>query len=169
MSTVSGPEVSKIWFEDFKPGWVAEFGPRVVSREEILSFATEFDPQPMHLDEEAARHTMLGGLSASGWHTCCLMMRMIADGFILNSSSMGANAIEEVKWHAPVRPGDALTVRTTVLETRVSKSRPSMGIVSMLFEVFTGTGQKVMTMKSPLLMALREPGQNPDQDPDQAA
>lgn len=163
MSTVSTPDVSKIWFEDFKPGAVAEYGPRVVSREEILSFAAEFDPQPMHLDEEAARHTMLGGLSASGWHTCCLMMRMIADGFILNSSSMGANAIDEVKWLAPVRPGDALTVRTTVLDTRVSKSRPGMGIVSMLFEVFTGKGQKVMTMKSPLLMALREPGQDPDQ------
>lgn len=159
MSTVSGSALSKIWFEDFKPGSVAEYGPRVVSREEALSFAAEFDPQPMHLDEEAARHTLLGGLSASGWHTCCLMMRMIADGFILNSSSMGTNAIEEVRWHAPVRPGDALTVRTTVLDTRVSKSRPGMGIVSMLFEVFTGKGQKVMTMKSPLLMALREPDQ----------
>jgi len=157
MSTVSDP-ASKIWFEDFKPGSVTEYGPRVVTREEILSFAAEFDPQPMHLDEEAARQTMLGGLSASGWHTCCLMMRMIADGFILNSSSMGANAVDEVKWHAPVRPGDALTVRATVLETRASKNRPSMGIVSMLFEVFTGKGQKVMTMKSPLLMALRDPG-----------
>lgn len=163
MSTVSGSALSKIWFEDFKRGSVTEYGPRVVSREEILSFAAEFDPQPMHLDEEAARHTMLGGLSASGWHTCCLMMRMIADGFILNSSSMGANAIEEVKWHAPVRPGDALTVRATVLDTRVSKSRPGMGIVSMLFEVFTGKDQKVLTMKSPLLMALRDPGQEPDQ------
>jgi acyl dehydratase len=159
MSTVSGPKVPKIWFEDFQPGNVAEYGPRVVTREEILSFAAEFDPQPMHLDEEAARHTLLGGLSASGWHTCCLMMRMIADGFILNSSSMGANAIDEVRWLAPVRPGDALTVRATVQETRASKSRPDMGIVSMLFEVFTGKGQKVMTMKSPLLMALRNPGQ----------
>jgi acyl dehydratase len=163
MSTVSGREVSKILFEDFRPGSVAEYGPRVVSREEILSFAAEYDPQPMHLDEEAARHTLLGGLSASGWHTCCLMMRMIADGFILNSSSMGANAIEEVKWHAPVRPGDALTVRATVLDTRASKSRPDMGIVSMLFEVFTGKGQKVMTMKSPLLMGLRNPGKGADQ------
>lgn len=168
MSTVSGSALSRIWFEDFKRGSVTEYGPRVVSREEILSFAAEFDPQPMHLDEEAARHTMLGGLSASGWHTCCLMMRMIADGFILNSSSMGANAIEEVKWHAPVRPGDALTVRATVLDTRVSKSRPGMGIVSMLFEVFTGKDQKVLTMKSPLLMALRDPG-DAGQDPDQAA
>lgn len=151
--------MSKICFEDFKVGSVAEYGPRVVTREEILSFASEFDPQPMHLDEEAARHTLLGGLSASGWHTCSLMMRMIADGFILNSSSMGANAIEEVRWVAPVRPGDALTVRATVLGTRTSKSRPGMGIVSMLFEVFTGAGRTVMTMKSPLLMALRQPGQ----------
>lgn len=157
MSTVSGPEVPKIWFEDFQPGSVAEYGPRVVSREEILSFAAEYDPQPMHLDEEAARHSLLGGLSASGWHTCCVMMRMIADGFILDSSSMGASAVDEVKWHAPVRPGDALTVRATVLDARASKSRPDMGIVSMLFEVFTGKGQKVMSMKAPLLMARRNP------------
>jgi acyl dehydratase len=163
MSTVSGRDVAKIWFEDFQPGSTTEYGPRVVTREEILSFAAEFDPQPMHLDEEAARHTLLGGLSASGWHTCCLMMRMIADGFILNSSSMGANAIDEVRWLAPVRPGDALTVRATVVETRASRSRPDMGIVSMLFEVVTGKGQKVMTMKSPLLMALRNPGKTPDE------
>jgi acyl dehydratase len=158
MSTVSGSALTKTWFEDFQPGSVAEYGPRVVTREEILSFAAEFDPQPMHLDEEAARRSMLGGLSASGWHTCSLMMRMIADGFLLNSSSMGASAIDEVKWHAPVRPGDALTVRATVLDTRASKSRPGMGLVSMLFEVVTDKGQKVMTMKGPLMMALRDPG-----------
>lgn len=161
MSTVSAPAAAKIWFEDFKPGVFAEYGPRIVTREEILSFAAEYDPQPMHLDEEAARHTMLGGLSASGWHTCCLMMRMIADGFILNSSSMGANAVDDVRWHAPVRPGDALTVRATVLDTRASRSRPEMGIVSMQFEVFTGAGLRVMTMKSPLMMALRAPGTVP--------
>ncbi len=149
--------MSKIWFEDFKPGSVTEYGPRAITREEILSFAAEFDPQPMHLDEEAARQTMLGGLSASGWHTCCLVMRMIADGFILNSSSMGANAVDEVKWHAPVRPDDSLTVRATVLDTRPSRSRPGMGIVSMQFEVFNGSNVRVMTMKTPLLMGLREP------------
>jgi acyl dehydratase len=157
MSPAFGSAVSKLWFEDFQPGSVMEFGPRVVTREEILSFAAEFDPQPMHLDEEAARHTMLGGLSASGWHTCCLTMRMIVDGFVRNSGSMGSNAVDEVTWHRPVRPGDALTVRATVLDKRVSKRRPDMGIIPLLFEVFNGQGEKVMTMKTPLLMALREP------------
>src|SRR5258707_1856880 len=95
-------------FEDFPPGHFGTFGPRLVTREEILAFAAEFDPQPMHLDEEAARDTLLGGLSASGWHTCGLMMRMICDGFLLNSSSMGANAVEEVQWLKPVRPADQL-------------------------------------------------------------
>jgi acyl dehydratase len=158
MSTISEPPAQKLWFEDFKPGNVAEYGPRVITREDIMSFAAEFDPQPMHLDEEEAHRSMLGGLSASGWHTCALTMRMIADGFILNSGSMGSNAVDEVRWLAPVRPGDSLTVRATVLDCRVSRSRPGMGIISMLFEVFVGGERKVMTMTSPLLMALRQPG-----------
>ena len=95
----------KLYFEDFQPGAVNEYGPRLVSREEIIAFAAEFDPQPMHLDEEAARASMLGGLAASGWHTCCMMMRMVADGFVLNSASMGAPGIDEVRWLAPLRPG----------------------------------------------------------------
>ena len=99
----------KFYFEDFSAGWTAEYGPRRVTREEIVGFAAQFDPQPMHLDEEAARHTMLGGLAASGWHTCCIMMRMIADGLLLDAASMGAPGIDEVKWLKPVRPGDELT------------------------------------------------------------
>ena len=82
--------MSRIYYEDFVVGEVRTCGPRVVTREEIIAFASEFDPQPMHLDEEAAKKTMLGGLSASGWHVCALMMRMIADALVLNSSSMGA-------------------------------------------------------------------------------
>jgi len=90
----------KLHWEDFELGAVAIYGPRLVTREEIVAFAAEFDPQPMHLDEAAASATLLGGLGASGWHTCCLTMRMIADGFLLNSSSMGAPGIEEVRWLA---------------------------------------------------------------------
>jgi len=154
--------IPKFWFEDFKPGSVAEYGPRAVTREEIVAFARAFDPQPMHLDDDAARHSILGGLSASGWHTCALVMRIIADGFVLDSSSMGSPGIDEVRWHAPVRPGDALGVRATVLEARVSRKNPGMGIVSMHFEVFARRGDavvKVMTQKNPILMALRDPGQ----------
>jgi acyl dehydratase len=150
--------VSKIHFEDFKPGLFAQYGPRLVTREEILAFAAEFDPQPMHLDEAAARDTMLGGLSASGWHTCGLMMRMMCDGFLLNSSSMGANAVEEVQWLKPVRPGDRLTLHVTVLETRVSKSRPDMGFVTTLMEMFNQAGTRVMSLKSPLIFGTRQAG-----------
>src|SRR5690348_5839361 len=115
-------EMAKLYFEDFKPGSVTEYGPRLVTREEIVAFAAEFDPQPMHLDEEAARSSMLGGLAASGWHTCCLLMRMAADGFILNSASMGAPGVDEVKWLRPLRPGTRVTLRVNVLESRVSNS-----------------------------------------------
>ena len=145
----------KLYWEDFKPGAVMEFGPRLVSREEIVAFATEFDPQPFHLDDAAARASMLGGLAASGWHSCCLMMRMIDDGFILNSSSMGGPGIEEVKWLAPMRPGTRVTVRATVRETRASKSRPEMGFVGFLFEMVDATGTRLMTLTTNLMFGRR--------------
>jgi acyl dehydratase len=123
--------MTKRTFEDFAPGMVIETGPRLVTREEIVAFAAEFDPQPMHLDEDAARASILGGLAASGWHTCCLMMRMACDGFVLDSSSMGAPGVDEVKWLKPLRPGTSITLLTTVLEARTSKSRPEMGFVKI--------------------------------------
>lgn len=144
------------YFEDFKPGLLGEFGPHLVTREEIVAFAAEFDPQPMHLDEDAARHTLLGGLSASGWHTCSLMMRMMCDGFLLDSSSMGANAIEEVRWLKPVRPDDALTLRATVLDTRASRSRPEMGFVTMRLELLNQHGVVVAALTSPLILGTRD-------------
>lgn len=147
--------VPKLYFEDFKPGLYGEFGPRAITREEIVGFAAEFDPQPMHLDEDAARETMLGGLGASGWHTCSIMMRMLCDGILLNSASMGANAVEEVKWLRPVRPGDALTLRATVLDLRASKSRPEMGLITFLFEMMNQHGATVMQLRSPLMMGRR--------------
>src|SRR5690349_19591035 len=147
--------VSKIYFEDFKPGVFAEFGPRVVTREEIVAFAAEFDPQPMHLDEAAARETMLGGLSASGWYLCCILMRMCVDAFVGRSSSMGAPGVEEVRWILPVRPDDELSLRATVLDTRTSKSRPEMGFVRFQFELFNTRGQRVMTLTTSLMLALR--------------
>ena len=121
----------KLHWEDFTPGAVAVYGPRLVTREEIVAFAAEFDPQPMHLDEAAARATLLGGLGASGWHICCLLMRIIADGFVLDSSSMGAPGVDEVRWLKPMRPGTQIRVRATVLDTRASKSRPDMGFVQV--------------------------------------
>ena len=115
----------KIYWEDVESGTVSIYGPRLVTREEIVAFAAEFDPQPMHLDEAAASATALGGLGASGWHTCCLLMRMIADGFLLNASSMGAPGVDEVRWLKPLRPGTRIRIRSTVLDKRASNSRPA--------------------------------------------
>jgi len=150
--------MSKQYWEDFTPGAVIEYGPRLITREEIVAFAAEFDPQPMHLDEEAARSTMLGGLAASGWHACCILMRMSTDSFVLNSSSMGAPGVEEVRWLAPIRPGDRLTLRTTVLETRVSNSRPEMGFVKFRFELVGIAGKPVMALITSLMMGRRGEG-----------
>ena len=110
--------------EDFKLGHFGKFGPRNVTREEILAFAAEFDPQPMHLDEEAAKRSLLGGLAGSGWHLCSIMMRMMFDGFIGRTASLGSPGVNEVRWLAPFRPGDDLTLDIDVTEARVSQSRP---------------------------------------------
>lgn len=149
--------MKKLHFEDFLVGAVAIFGPRRITREEIIAFAKEFDPQPFHLDDEAARNTMLGGLCASGWHTCGIMMRIIADGYIVNSSSMGAPGIDELRWKKPVRPGDDLRVRRTILDKRVSISRPEMGLIRVRFEVLNQADECVLLAHATNLFALRDP------------
>ena len=140
--------MSILHWEDFIVGSVAEYGPRLVTREEIIAFAAEFDPQPMHMDEDFARTTMLGGLAASGWHTCAIGMRLIADGFILDAASMGSPGVDEVRWLKPVRPGDALTLRRTILDARPLKSRPEWGLVKFRFELFNQAGELMMTQEN---------------------
>jgi acyl dehydratase len=147
----------KLHWEDFTAGQVAEYGPQTVTAEDIKAFAAEFDPQPMHLDEEAARQSLVGGLCASGWHTCAIMMRIVADGFILDSSSMGATGCEEIKWLAPVRPGDRLCVRMEVLATRASASRPDMGFVNARLDMLNADGVRVMTLTPHLMFGRRSP------------
>ena len=147
----------KLHWEDFAAGQTAEYGAYEVTADEIKEFAAEFDPQPMHLDEEAARASMVGGLCASGWHTCAIMMRIIADGFIVDSSSLGGTGCGEVKWLAPVRPGDRLHVRTHVIDTRVSKSRPDMGFVNFRFDMLNAEGVRVMTLTPHLMFGRRPP------------
>lgn len=146
----------QLHWEDFTPGRVFEHGPRCLPREEMIAFAAEFDPQPMHLDEAAARATMLGGLAASGWYLCCILMRMSTDAFVLNSRSMGAPGVDEVRWLMPVRPDDELTLRATVLDARASKSRSDMGFVRFEFELFNVKGQRVMVLITSLMMGRRE-------------
>ena len=148
----------KYFFEDFSPGTATIYGPRLVTREEIVAFAAEFDPQPAHLDEAAAAATLHGGLAGSGWHSCALMMRMMADGFLLNSTSMGAPGVEEVRWLMPLRPGTQVRLRTTVLETRSSKSRPEMGLTRIRYDLLDDAGAVVTTMTSTMMLGRRSPG-----------
>ena len=142
-------------FEDFKQGRFGSFGPRHVSREEIIAFAAEFDPQPMHLDEEAARTSMLKGLSGSGWHLCALTMRMLFDGFIGRTASLGSPGINEVRWLSPLRPGDDLTLDVDVVETRVSRSRPTTGIVTFKCVTRNAAGEALCEMVSPIIIERR--------------
>ena len=144
-----------LFWEDFHPGRVFEHGPRRLPRDEMVAYAAEFDPQPMHLDEAAARQTMLGGLAASGWYLCCVLMRMCADAFVLDSSSMGAPGVDEVKWLKPVRPEEELRLRATVLDARASKSRPDMGFVRFEFDLFNAAGEKVMALTTSLMLGRR--------------
>jgi acyl dehydratase len=148
----------KRYWEDFQPGAVEIYGPRLVTREEIVAFAAEFDPQPMHLDEAAASATMLGGLGASGWHMTSLLMRVIADGFILDSSSMGAPGIEELRWLKPLRPGTQIRVRATVLDARASKSRPEMGLTRFRYEMIDDADEIIVAMTVPTMFGRREKG-----------
>jgi acyl dehydratase len=151
----------KMHWEDFQPGAVAIYGPRLVTREEIIAFAAEFDPQPMHLDEAAASATILGGLGASGWHSCCLLMRMIADGFILDSSSMGGPGVDEARWLRPLRPGTGVRIRSTVLDTRASSSRPEMGLVKFQFDMLDDSDVILTSLATTLMFGRRRPGARP--------
>jgi acyl dehydratase len=153
--------MSKLHWEDFKAGTITVYGPRLVTRQEIVAFAAEFDPQPMHLDEAAASATMLGGLAASGWHSCCLLMRMVADGLVNKTSSMGAPGVDEVRWLKPLRPGTQVRVRTTILETRASDSRPEVGFVRCLFEMIDERDAVLTTFTSPLMLKRRDAGARP--------
>jgi acyl dehydratase len=142
-------------FEDFPVGEVALYGAYRLTREAILDFAREYDPQPFHLDDAAAKQTLLGGLAASGWHACAIMMRLNCDGFLLNATSMGAPGIDEVKWLQPLRPETELSVRRTTLEARPSRSRPGMGLVKFLFELLADRENVVMTQTCSVMFGRR--------------
>jgi acyl dehydratase len=145
-------------YEDFAVGVTVPFGHKVVSRDEIVTFAMAFDPQPMHLDEEAAKDTLIGRLCASGWHTCAMLMRMLADDVLAHATSLGSPGLEEVRFSKPVFPGDRLSARYTCLEKRVLKSRPTVGMCRMLFELLNQDGDVVMTWDTQQLYGIRQPG-----------
>jgi acyl dehydratase len=142
-------------FEDYLPGAVLEYGAIPLSESEIIRFAKQFDPQYFHVDTAAAENGPYGGLIASGWHTAAVMMRLIVDHYLPTSASLGSPGIDEIRWTRPVRPGDSLSVRITILEAKRSTSKPDRGMVRALIEVLNQNQECVMTMKGMNLMRCR--------------
>lgn len=149
-----------VYFEDVTVGDRSEFGPLTISREEIVAFAQEFDPQPFHLSDEAAAETHFGSLSSSGWHTTALLMKMMVAAWQkkpgVQAASLGAIGVDELRWLQPVRPGDTLRGTSEVVETKASRSRPEMGVVRTLVTLFNQRDEPVLTMK-PIAMIRTRP------------
>ncbi|HEY2069546.1 MAG TPA: MaoC family dehydratase [Rhizomicrobium sp.] len=136
-------------FEDFTVGRIFTCGPYTVTQEEVFEFASEFDPQPHHLDEDAANRSMLKGLSASGWHVCAMTMRMFADGVVLKAKNLGGVGAREARWMKPVRPGDVLRVEAEVVEAKASQNKP-LGYVTFDCRVFNQTEQVALVSMTPM-------------------
>ncbi len=136
------------YFEDFQVGDVVELGGRTLTREEIIAFARQYDPQPFHVDPERAKDSLFGGLVASGWHTAATYMRLLVDGLLNDTVSMGSPGLDELRWIKPVHPGDPLRARFTVLTCNPSKSRPKLGIIRGRGEVLNGDDEVVMSVVS---------------------
>lgn len=146
-----------VYWEDLQPGSVRDLGSVSVNAEQIKEFAAQYDPQPFHLDEEAARDSMFGGLAASGWQTACLAMRLTVDNMLRHTASMGSPGLESLKWLKPVYPGDVLNLRHTILESRPLKSRPDTGLVRSRWEMFNQKGDKVLEMEGYGMFGRRRP------------
>lgn len=146
----------RLHYEDFTQGRQFELGPRTVTADEIIAFAREFDPQPMHLSEQAGRASILGGLSASGWHTSSLFMRLMIDAYVLKTASEGAPGIEFMQWRKPVLAGDTLSGQSIVEEARVMRSRPHLGIVTFGHELRNQRGETVLKARNAVMVRRRE-------------
>lgn len=154
--TFSRP-ISDRYFEDYVEGDVHRFGSITVEADEIIAFAKRFDPQTMHTDSEAAKRSPFGGLIASGWHTAGLMMRLYVEHYLTHVASLASPGLDELRWLKPVRPGDTLSLRVTVLKTVPSKSKPDRGVVTSFVEVINLAGEMVMTFKIVNIIAKRPP------------
>jgi acyl dehydratase len=146
-----------IYWEDLQPGSVRDLGTTTVDAEEIKEFAGKYDPQPFHLDEEAGRASLFGGLCAIGWQTACLAMRLTVDNMLRRSASKGSPGLESLKWLKPVYPGDVLRLRHTILESRPLKSRPDTGLVRSRWELFNQHDEKVLEMEGYGMFGRRHP------------
>ncbi len=145
------------YWEDFPVGHVMSLGSATVRREATLEFARQFDPQPFHLDDAAAEASLFRKLSASGWHTCAMTMRLMCDGYLNDSSSLGSPGIDELRWLKPVYPGDTISAEMTVLEARVMNSKPHVGLVLSRWRASNQDGIDVMTMQGWGMFGLRHP------------
>ena len=148
------------YFEDFYPGQEIAAGSRTVSEAEILAFAREFDPQPFHVDQDAAAESIFGGVIASGWHTCSIMMRLIVDAMLGCSSSMGSPGLDKVRWHLPVRAGDTLRVSYLTTAVKASTTRPDRGVVWSTWQAYNQHDELVCTIEG-MGMFGRRPRQVP--------
>jgi acyl dehydratase len=159
---VSGESrADKLHHEDIEIGRPITFGRKTVTKEGIIGFGRAFDPQPMHTDEEAAKATPVGGLCASGWHTCAMMMRMICDGPLRHTASLGSPGVDEVRWVKPVRPGDVLSCRHVYTEKRLLASRPDVGIAKITIEALNEAGEIVCWWHTNQLTRVRCPAPAP--------
>ena len=155
--TPPDPSNARLTWEDFSIGSAREFGAMRVTREDVLAFAAQFDPQPFHLDDAAAEASLFGRLSASGWHTCAMTMRMTCDAVLLNSSSLGSPGLDSLRWHQPVYPDDVLSVRLTTLDARPMASRPQVGLVLSKWETLNQHGEVVLSMQGWGMFGRRDP------------
>lgn len=146
----------KYYFEDFKVGETAVLAERHVTEEEIIAFARQFDPQPFHVDPNAAAQSIYGGIIASGWHTCALAMRMMCDAYLLEAASLGSPGVDEIRWLKPVRGGDTLRGERTTIEARASQSKPDRGVIVNEWRLFNQHQELVLKMRG-MGMFLRRP------------
>jgi acyl dehydratase len=146
-----------VYWEDLQPGQVLDLGSITPTREDIIAFATQFDPQPFHLDDEAAKASVFGGLCASGWHTCAMAMRLMVTNFLQTAASLGSPGLENVKWMKPVFPGDTLRLQHRILESRPMRKRPDVGLVRTHWEMFNQNGDQVLHMEGWGMFRRRHP------------
>ena len=149
----------KHYWEDFAVGQVRDLGTISPTREEIITFASQFDPQPFHLDDEAAKASVFGGLCASGWHTCAMAMRLMVTNFLHETSSLGSPGLENIQWRKPVFPGDVLSLQSTVLETKPMSKRADVGMTRNHWEMFNQNDDKVLNMEGWGMFRRRTPAE----------
>ena len=157
-AAASNVPVADRHFEDFVPGEVSEFGPIAIDEADVVAFARRYDPQPVHIDADAAARGPFGGLIASGWHTASLVMRILVEHYLARGAALASPGVDELRWLQPVRPGDMLRVRVTVLEARRSRSKPDRGLVRTRIEALNQDSAVVMTMIAMNLFLCRVPG-----------